>query len=92
MREQGDNTPSNWTNLCHHAVGCGTCRDGKTESEKKAEARIELDHDDSSVDNECEEASDSDAGGKKGWGENAVEGGIIYPGARDQWRMTGRMM
>jgi hypothetical protein len=30
--------------LCHHAIGGGTCRDGKAESEEKGEARIELDH------------------------------------------------
>lgn len=79
-----------WTDLCHNAVGCGACHNGEAKSEEKGEASVELDHDDSNVNNECEDANDSDDGGKMGRGNDTVEGSqIIYPRG---WRMTRRMM
>ena len=70
------------------------CDDG-AESEEQGEAGTKLDHVDSNVGNECEDAGDSDEGERTTQGNDAVAGDwIIYlPGwGGDQWRMTDTMM
>ena len=60
------------------------CRNGKAKGEEKGEAKVELNHGDSNVGNECEDAGNSD-GGEGRWDEGITQSGggwILYSQGR----------